>query len=96
MEKIKRSKKVDEIYNRIISERLLDHTCQFFVEKSDGLKPFGSGVFVILHDVHFIFTASHVADRLSDKNSDLFIRIDNDEFINVVGRTKYTDKTVAR
>lgn len=91
MEKIKTSKKVDEIYNRIISEKLLDHTCQFFIKKSDGLRPYGSGVFVLIHDVHFIFTASHVANALSDKETDLYIKIGIDEYINVIGRLKYTD-----
>lgn len=96
MQKIKTSKQIDEIYNKIISERLLAHTCQFFEEKSDGFKPFGSGVFVMIHDVHFIFTASHVANVLSDETFDLFIKIGNDEYINVVGRVKYTDFNTSR
>jgi hypothetical protein len=91
MEKINTSKQLDELYNRIISERLLDHTCQFFIKKTEGLRPYGSGVFVVIHDIYLIFTASHVADKLSDKNSNLFIRIENDEYINVIGRVKYTD-----
>jgi hypothetical protein len=88
---IKTSKQVVELYNRIISERLLDHTCQFFIKKPEGLRPYASGVFVVIHNVYFIFTASHVADILSNKICDLFIKIDNDEYINVIGRGKYTD-----
>jgi hypothetical protein len=96
MDKIKTSKKVEEIYNKIITERLLDHTCQFFIQTPDGYKPFGSGVFVALHDAYFIFTASHVADKLIENDNDLYIRIESDAFINVIGKVKYTNTESAR
>jgi hypothetical protein len=96
MQKIKTSKQVDELYNKVISEKLLGHTCQFFKENPVELKPFGSGVFVVIHNVHFIFTASHVADVLADKNNDLFIKVGYDKYVNVVGRVKYTNSNKSR
>lgn len=91
MKQIKTSKQIDKLYNKVISEKLLDHTCQFFEEKGDGLKPYGSGVFVAIHDVHFIFTASHVADAFGEKKTDLFIFIGNEGYIRVEGKVKYTN-----
>lgn len=91
MERIKSSKQVDELYNRLASEKLIHHTCQFFIKKTDGLKPFASGVFVIIHNTHFIFTASHVVEIMKNKGTDLFIQIGEDEYVNVVGKIKQTD-----
>lgn len=91
MEKIKNSKQVDEIYNRLVSEKLIHHTCQFFIERTDGLKPYASGVFVVIHNVHFIFTASHVVEILNNKDKNLLIQIGEDEYVNVIGKTKYSD-----
>lgn len=90
MEKITISEKVDELYNRLASEKLIHHTCQFFIEKSGGLKPFASGVFVIIHNTHFIFTASHVVEEMTDNDTDLFIQIGENEYVNVVGEIKQT------
>lgn len=90
MEKIGSSKQVEELYNRIASEKLIHHTCQFFIEKPDGLKPFASGVFVKIHDTHFIFTASHVVEIMDNKDTNLFIQIGEDDYVNVVGRIKRT------
>lgn len=91
MEKIKSSKQVAEIYNRLASEKLIHHTCQFFIEKADGLKPFASGVFVLIHNVHFIFTASHVVEIIDKKESGLFIQIGEGDYVNVVGQIIRSD-----
>ena len=91
MDKIKTSKQTEELYKRVISEKLLYYTCQFFEEKQNGFKPFGSGVFVNVHDQHYIFTAAHVATVLGNHDFNLFIRIGEDGYINVVGRVKYTN-----
>jgi hypothetical protein len=90
MQKIETSKQIDGLYNRIASEVLIHHTCQFFIKKSDGLKPYGSGVFVLNHDTHFIVTASHVVEVLDNKGTDLYIQIALDEYINVGGTIKRT------
>jgi hypothetical protein len=96
MQKIKTSKQVDDLYNKVISEKLLGHTCQFFKGNPVELKPFGSGVFVVINDVHFVFTASHVAKALADNNNDLFIKVGYDKYVNIVGRVKYTDLNKSR
>jgi hypothetical protein len=96
MQKIKTSKQVDDLYNKVISEKLLGHTCQFFKENTVELKPFGSGVFVVINEIHFVFTASHVANALADNNNDLFIKVGYDKYLNVVGRVKYTDLNKSR
>lgn len=85
------SEQVEEIYNRIISERLIHHTCQFFEETSNGFMPYGSGVFMLIHNAHFIFTASHVVNNLSNEDFSLYIKISDDEYIRVIGNVKYTD-----
>jgi hypothetical protein len=90
MQKIKTSKQVDELYNKVISGKLLGHTCQFFKENPVELKPFGSGVFVVINEIHYVFTASHIADTLAD-NKELFIKVGYDNYLNIVGKGKYTN-----
>lgn len=91
MDKIETSKQVEEIYNNLASEKLIHYTCQFFIEKYDGLKPFASGVFVKIYETHFIFTASHVVEIISNNNTNLFVQIGEDDYVNVVGNIKRTD-----
>lgn len=91
MEKILTTKQYVEIYDRIVSEKLLGYTCQFFEKGTNGMKPYGSGVFVIIHGVHFIFTASHVVNAIAEKSLDLFIPLDSGKYIKVLGTFMYTD-----
>lgn len=83
-------RKIDILLDKLISEKLVRHTCQFFEKGEDGLKPFGSGVFALIHDTHFILTASHVAEALKD-DKDLYIRVGKKSYINVLGEIKFTD-----
>jgi len=91
MNKIKTSKQAEDLYNSVISENLIYHTCQFFEETKNGMKPFGSGVLVVVNNIHYIFTAAHVAKILEKQNFNLFINVFEDGYINVVGRVKYTN-----
>ena len=91
MDKVKTTQEIDNILNSLLTVNLIRHTCQFFEKGNKGLKPYGSGVFVVIYDVHFIFTASHVADAFKDEKKDLFIRVSKKDFINVLGEIKYTD-----
>lgn len=81
----------DKLTVDLINNKILRHTIQFFYETENGLRPFGSGVLAISHGIHFILTCSHVADHLITDNNDLFIKVDEKGYINVLGEIKYTD-----
>lgn len=91
MEKIQATEQIDVLIKELVTTKLLKYTIQFFSKAKDGLKPFGSGVLVQLHNNHFIFTASHVADHLFEDSNNLFIRVAKDKFINVLGDIKSTE-----
>lgn len=91
MIKAKANDKSDKVIKELIDSDLLRYTIQFFYKTKDGLRPFGSGVLAKIHNVHFILTASHVADYLTEEQNDLFIRVDKEKYINVIGDIKYTD-----
>jgi hypothetical protein len=80
----------DKLVDELVKNELLRFTVQFFKKTAEGLRPFGSGVLVQLHGVHFIFTASHVADHLEQKDNDLHIRVSHKSYINVLGEIKST------
>lgn len=90
MEKVDSSIEIDKILEKLISEHLLRHTCQFFETVDGELKPHGSGVFVLIHDIHFILTASHVTKAFNDDGKDLFIRVGEKKYIPVSGEIKET------
>lgn len=89
MEKRQSDRKIDELLHGVTSERLIHHTCQFFEKRSDGFKPFGSAVLVLIHDMHFLLTASHVAEDIEEMR--LFVRIGRAEFLEISGDIKLTD-----
>jgi len=91
MEKVKADQAIDPILKKILSEHLVRHTCQFFEKGKKRLKPYGSGVLVLIHGKHLIFTASHVANAIAQEGKDLFIRVGLRDYINVLGDIKYTD-----
>jgi hypothetical protein len=91
MEKVKADRDIDKVLDKLITEKLIRHTCQFFEKDNDGFKPYGSGVFAFIHETHFILTASHVAKAFSDDTKDLFIRVGEKKYINVLGEIKLTD-----
>ena len=91
MEKVKVDSSIDPALRNILSEYLMRHTCQLFEKVGEVYKPYGSGVLVEIHEVHFILTASHVADALTIETKDLFIRVDVEGYIKVLGEIKYTD-----
>ena len=82
---------IDNLLKEIINSFLLRHTIQFFYETKDGLRPFGSGVLALIHDTHFILTASHVAGYLMTDENQLYIRVDKKKYINVIGEIILTE-----
>lgn len=91
MIKSKSTQETDRLTVELINENIIRHTIQFFHKTDKGLRPFGSGIFALIHDNYFILTCSHVADYFENENSDLFIRVDKKGYINVIGEIKYTD-----
>jgi len=91
MEKTKSNKETDKVIQELIESDLLRFTIQFFYKTEDGLRPFGTGVLAYIHDTHFILTASHVADYLLEDDNHLYIRVNKDDYINVIGDIKYTE-----
>ncbi|MFN5024389.1 MAG: hypothetical protein ACK5HJ_01430 [Bacteroidota bacterium] len=79
---------LDNLVKEIIDSFLLRHTIQFFYKTRDGLRPFRSGVLALVHDTHFILTASHVADFLKTGENQLYIRLAPKKYINVIGEIK--------
>ncbi len=91
MEKIDFSKETYALFAQLVSEKLIKHTCQFFEKDANGnMKPYGSGVFALIYNTHFILTASHVAEGLSDEK-DLFIQVNKDRYVKVLGEIKQTE-----
>ncbi len=91
MIKTESNSETDKLVKNLIDSDLLRFTIQFFYKSENGLRPFGTGVLALIHDVHFILTASHVADYLTEDSNQLFIRVDKEKYINVIGDIKYTD-----
>lgn len=84
------TQETDSLVIELLKSSLLRYTVQFFYKNSDGLRPFGSGVLALIHDNHFILTASHVADYLTSEHNQLYIRVEKEKYINVLGDVKYT------
>lgn len=91
MIKTESNSETDKLIKDLIDSDLLRFTIQFFYKTENGLRPFGTGVLVLIHETHFILTASHVADYLIEESNQLFIRVDKEKYINVIGDIKYTD-----
>lgn len=89
--KTESNSETDKLVKDLIGSDLLRFTIQFFYKTENGLRPFGTGVLAFIHDIHFILTASHVADYLIEDSNQLFIRVDKKKYINVIGDVKYTD-----
>jgi len=89
-EKINTSKEVDRIFDYVMSTKLAPHTCQIFeMDKPKGMKPYGSGVMVILNENHFLLTASHVVEDWSNEHQ-LFIK-SRRGYVSIVGNMSQTD-----
>lgn len=82
---------IDRLVEELVRTTLVRFTIQFFNKGANGLKPFGSGVLVKIHEHYFILTASHVADFLVKEENQLYVKVDHKGFINVIGEIKYTD-----
>jgi hypothetical protein len=89
--KTESNKETDELVKELIDKDLLRFTMQFFYKTDEGLRPFGTGVLALIYNTHFILTASHIADYLIEEQNQLFIRVDKEKYINVIGDIKYTD-----
>ncbi len=81
---------IDDLIKALVSTKLVRYTIQFFNKGSERLQPFASGVLAKIHDTHFILTASHVADYLVKDGNELFVKVDHNGYINVLGEIKYT------
>lgn len=67
-----------------LSKKLRRHTCQLFIRGGKhGFKPWGSGVFVLIGDKHFLFTAAHVLPE--ERVSELFIILKDGGFVSLLG-----------
>lgn len=85
------TKEIDELINKMTGEKILRHTCQLLVKDENGnLKAHGSGVFVVVGEIHFLLTAAHVTEGWSDENQ-LYIRIGKNNYISLVGELRETD-----
>lgn len=90
MEKASFTDDIDSAIKQLIDEKLIRHTCQFFVKGESGLEPMGSGVFTLIHNTHYIITASHVAEIISG-DDEVFVQVDHKKYINIFGEIKLTD-----
>lgn len=85
------TKEIDELINKMTGEKILRHTCQLLVkDDKEKLKPHGSGVFIVVNEIHFLLTASHVTENWSDENQ-LYIRIGEKRYVSLVGELRETD-----
>jgi hypothetical protein len=67
-----------------LSEKIRRHTCQLFIRGGKhGLKPWGSGVFALINDKHFLLTAAHVLPE--ERVSELFIILNDGGFVSLLG-----------
>lgn len=73
-----------------INHVLLKFTLQIFIRKNNDFYPFGSGVLLETHGLHFLLTASHVVAYLDEPDKSLFVRVDENKFINIIGKTNRT------
>lgn len=88
---MKYTKEIDELINKMTGEKILRHTCQLLVKDVNGkLKAHGSGVFIVISEIYFLLTASHVTKDWSDQNQ-LYIRIGKSNYVSLVGELRETD-----
>ncbi len=88
---MKYTKEIDEIISQMTGEKILRHTCQLLTKDEKGkLKPHGSGVFVVINEIHFLLTASHVTTEWSNENQ-IYIRIGKNNYVSLVGELRETD-----
>lgn len=88
---VKYTDEIDALINKMTGEKILRHTCQLLTKDKEGkLKPHGSGVFIVIGDLHFMLTASHVTKDWSDQNQ-LYIRIGKSNYVSLVGDLMETD-----
>lgn len=86
------TEETDKSVQEFVSDKIIRHTIQLFRKGDSRLEPYGTSVFVKIYDKYFLFTASHVADYFEkNQESDLYIRVDKEKFVNVLGEIKYTD-----
>jgi len=92
MKETKFTKETDEVVMELVKNKILRHTIQLFKKGKKRLEPYASGVFAKIYDDYFIITASHVADFFEkNHNEDLHIRVNEKQYINVIGNIHYTN-----
>ena len=71
---IKATKEIDNLVNEILTKKIILHTCQILSKGGKyGYEPFGSGVFALIYERHFILTASHVVIPMLDEGLNLYV-----------------------
>ncbi|WP_210519432.1 serine protease family protein [Hymenobacter terricola] len=95
--KITFTPELDEALDKLMGNELMPHTCQIFeMDTSSKMKPFGSGIMAFLGGHHYILTAAHVAEHLT-QTKPLFIK-SRDGFTAISGKVLVTnlgvDKTI--
>lgn len=91
MIKSQANEKIDKLIRELVEEEIIRFTVQLFHKTEKGLRPYGSGVLAFIHNTHFIISASHVAEYLEVESNQLFIRVSEKRFINVIGVVNYTE-----
>lgn len=71
---------------------IINHTCQILHISDKKLKPYASGVCVLIHNEYYILTASHVARPILESRDDFVIRVNRDHFVKVLGKIVFTDE----
>ena len=66
MEKVNFNEEIDQVLDNLMREQIGPHTCQFFEKVNGFMKPYGSGVFAKLGNIHFALTASHVTEQITE------------------------------
>ena len=66
--KITFTPELDEALDNLMGNELMPHTCQIFeMDANSRMKSFGSGIMVLLGGHHYILTAAHVAEHLTQR-----------------------------
>ena len=70
----------------------MKHTIPIFTRKKDKFELYGTGVLIEVKRAPFLVTASHVVEEITkDKNSHLYIRLEENLWSSIGGDIKYTD-----
>ena len=81
----------NKMINTVSKDQLIKFTCQIFNRRDSKMKPFASGLLIKTKSQKFIISASHVFEDFELNDEDLFIRIAETKYINIIGQYWLTD-----